>query len=140
MAQVSKQEWRTFRANTARAFAAMHGRLNEQQRMIETQSLVITELLGVTAADAQRYRSRIDAVHAQVAAAAAMGVCLATLGGSLLADPEGGLPAETREALQSSDRGPLRYEELDLYDLIGPDPEAPPRSRWARWFGRRRAA
>lgn len=138
MSQVSKQDFKNLRMVTARAFAAMHGRINDLQLIVEAQGLAIKEAVHLTPEQAARYRARIDATHAKIAGAAALGAMLAGFGASLLADPEA--PAEAAAVLAALEHdGPFEQPAaLDIYDLVEPDSDARPAPWWARWW--RRAA
>lgn len=146
MAQISKQDFRTFQRNVARAFAATNAVLTDLQRTVEAQGLAVKEALNLTPEQAARYRARIDAVHGQITAAHAIGIGLAELGTlitvdglSVEEDPQG-LTFSARGGEELTREGAPQLALLDLYDLVDPEPEPEPPSRWARWFGRRRAA
>lgn len=141
MGQVSTREYRAYQVRVARGFAAVHARLNDLQRHCEAQGLAIKEALHLSTEQMARFRARVDALHEELSAAAGIGAGLANLGACVF------VPGDYSRPMTFAELGALELEahpvppaaEFDLYDLVGPDPEARPRGVLARWLGKRAA-
>ncbi|MDX2165728.1 MAG: hypothetical protein SF182_01635 [Deltaproteobacteria bacterium] len=139
--QVSRKHVTDFERRVARGFAAMHARLTDLQRQVEAHGLAIKETLHLSTAQMARFRQRVDELHTELSAAAAIGEWLADLGHGV------NVPGAFARAMTFAELGALEREassvtppvEVDFFDLIGPDPEARPQGMLARWLGRRAA-
>ncbi len=145
MAQISKQDFRALeqkvdmiQLNAARALAALNARVNELQRIVETQGLAINEALHLTPEQSKRFRERIDAVHAKIAFAGTFGAWCAEVGEARMAPGTGRTFADQgRSELLA--HPPAELEVLEFYALVEPDAEARPRGVLARMLGRKAA-
>ena len=136
---------RTMRLNVARALAAMNAKLTELHRVVEAHGLAVSEILGLTPAQARRYRERLDETYQRIVAAGALGQWLADWGTYVPTEHEGApLTMAERGAAElaaSHAAGTLpELELLDLYELVEPDPEPHARGWLAGRLGRKRAA
>lgn len=136
--QISVKRFTEFERRVARGFAAMHARITDQQRQLEAQALAMKETLHLSTEQMARFRQRVDELHEEVTAAAAIGECFANLGRGAIAPGEYERPMTFAEigALELAAAPKTPPVEVDFFDLIGPDQEARPRGLLARWLGR----
>ncbi|MEO8754303.1 MAG: hypothetical protein ABI624_16660 [Casimicrobiaceae bacterium] len=143
MAQVSKQDFRQLQQYANRGFLALNARILELQLTVEAQALAIHESLGLTAAQAKRYRDRVDDVYRRIRGAQALGQMLANWGTHVVRELEEGgsvslaeLGAMERAADEAAGLA-LELTLLDINDLVEPEPQPAPPPEPRGWLARR---
>jgi ATP/maltotriose-dependent transcriptional regulator MalT len=145
MAQISKQDFRRHGVLVARALKSLDQRLTELQSTVEAQALALREAVGITPAEAERFRARINETHQQIRAAIAIGHACATLGhAATVGHGDARITLAALGAIEQSGQPQPPPALLDLYDLIPPNkPEgilARAKAWWSRGNGDRQAA